>query len=768
VEHIVTDTEAIDPVCGMTVDPDRAAGRWDYQGQTYWFCSAHCQQRFQADPEHYLHGAQTPAMPEMHAAPAPGATRKYICPMDPEVVADRPGPCPKCGMPLESSDVTVEADADPEHAGMLRRFWVAFALGAPVVVLAMGEMIVGHERWLSPWINGLLQLVLTSAVVFWCGAPFFGRAWLAAKQGGVNMFTMIVLGVTTAYVYSVAGWLAPGFFPEHLRPHGMVEGYFESAAAIVVLVLLGQVLEGKARHATTAAVRQLAGLAPRTARVVGPDGSEHDLHLELVQPGDRVRVRPGEKVPVDGSVEEGQSVVDESMLSGEPIPVEKGPSGKVWTATINSTGSLVVRAEKVGADTLLAQIVRHVAEAQRTRAPVQKLVDRVSQVFVPSVLVVAALTFMAWLILGGETGLTRGLLGAVAVLVIACPCALGLATPMAITVGVGRGAREGILVKSAEALEILHRADTLVVDKTGTLTEGKPTLVELAPVVGLVSNSPPAELLRLAAAIERGSEHPLATAIVRAAGAGSDSHASFTAVPGKGVAGEVDGHRVVLGNAAFLRENSVAPFADDSRWETRRQSGQTVLLMAVDGQLAALLAIADPVRTTTAEALVQLRADGMRIVMLTGDNRTTAMAVARQLGIEDVHADVLPADKRAVIQALQQQGHVVAMAGDGINDAPALAQADVGVALGTGTDVAMESAALTLVNGDLRGVVRARALSRQTLRTIRQNLALAFVYNVLAIPLAAAGVLSPVWAALAMSLSSLSVVGNSLRLRGRS
>jgi Cu+-exporting ATPase len=484
---------------------------------------------------------------------------------------------------------------------------------------------------------------------------------------------------------------------------------------------------------------------------------------------------------VDGSVDEGQSTIDESMLSGEPIPVEKGPGGRVWTATINGTGSLVVRAEKVGADTLLAQIVRHVAEAQRTRAPVQKLVDRVSRVFVPSVLAVAALTFLAWLILGGADGLSRGLLGAVAVLVIACPCALGLATPMAITVGVGRGAQEGILVKSAEALEILHRADTLVVDKTGTLTEGKPTLIALEPVVGHVFQraqmevgstleNVPHELLRLAAAVERGSEHPLAAAIVRAAdeaGAGSVGHAHFTAVPGKGVAGEVDGHRVVLGNAAFQRENGVAPFAEDPQWEAKRQAGQTLLLMAVDGQLAATLVIADPVRSTTAEALTQLRADGLRIVMATGDNRTTATAVARQLRIDDVHAEVLPAGKRAVIQTLQQQGCVVAMAGDGINDAPALAQADVGLALGTGTDVAMESAALTLVNGDLRGVVRARALSRQTLRTIRQNLALAFIYNILAIPLAAAGVLSPVWAALAMSLSSLSVVGNSLRLRRR-
>jgi Cu+-exporting ATPase len=578
------------------------------------------------------------------------------------------------------------------------------------------------------------------------------------------MFTLIVLGVLAAYVYSVLALFAPDLFPVELRAHGMVEPYFESAAAIVALVLLGQVLEGKARHATTAAVRRLAGLAPRTARVIGPDGSEHDLPLELVQPGDRVRVRPGEKVPVDGVVEDGQSAVDESMLTGEPIPAEKGPGGRVFTATVNGTGSLVVRAEKVGADTLLAQIVRHVAEAQRSRAPVQKLVDQVSRVFVPSVLVVAALTFAAWFYFGGTDGLTRGLLNAVAVLLIACPCALGLATPMAITVAVGRGAEEGILVKSAEALEVLQRADTLVVDKTGTLTEGKPVVVEVMPLADVNRD----EMLRLAAGLERGSEHPLAAAIVRAATERKlaiPAATGFRAAPGKGVAGAVEGHALVLGTAALLREYGVPVEGPERLLRAQPHEGRTLLHLAVDGRLVALLAVADPIRPTTPEALAQLRADGMHVVMLTGDSRGTAEAVARQLGIDAVHAEVLPADKRTVVQDLQRQGHVVAMAGDGINDAPALAQADVGIAMGTGTDVAMESAGLTLVQGDLRGIARARALSRRTLRTIRQNLVLAFLYNVLAIPLAAVGVLTPVWAALAMSLSSLSVVGNSLRLR---
>ncbi len=518
------------------------------------------------------------------------------------------------------------------------------------------------------------------------------------------MFTLIVLGVATACGYSALVLFAPGLFPEHLQHHA----YFESAAAIVALVLLGQVLEGKARQATTAAVRRLAGMAPRTARVVGPDGSEHDLPLELVQPGDHVRVRPGEKVPVDGVVLKGESAVNESMLTGEPIPVAKEPGSSVWTATVNASGSLVVRADRVGADTLLAQIVRHVSEAQRSRAPVQKLVDRVARVFVPAVLLVALGTFVAWFYLGGDDGLTRGLLSAVAVLLIACPCALGLATPMAITVAVGRGAAAGILVKCAEALEVLHRADTLVVDKTGTLTEGKPMLVGLEPV-NPAPNSDANELLRLAAAVERGSEHPLASAIVRGA---TDRQlalpvvTAFAAAAGKGVAGQVEGHRVLLGSAAYVRENNVVIEGVEPRLEELRRDGRTVLLLAIDGRLAALLSVADPIRPTTPAALQQLRADGMRIVMLTGDSRTTAEAVARQLGITEIHAEVLPADKRAVVQQFQQQGHVVAMAGDGINDAPALAQADVGIALGTGTDVAMESAGLTLVSGDLRGVAR--------------------------------------------------------------
>jgi Cu+-exporting ATPase len=756
----------VDPVCGMSVDPAHAAARFEYHGRAYYFCNPRCRDRFQADPEHFLHDGHVPRMPSVAAAPpappAPGTARQYTCPMDPEIVSDRPGPCPKCGMALEPRDVPVEDEVDPEHANMLRRFWIAVALSIPVVILAMGGMLVGHEHWLSPWTSGVLQFALTTTVVFYAGAPFFLRAWVAALRGNVNMFTLIVIGVLTAYLYSVLGLFASGLFPEHLQAHGIVEGYFESAAVIIALVLLGQVLEGKARHATTAAVRRLAGMAPRTARVIGPDGSEHDLPLELVQPDDRVRVRPGEKLPVDGVVEDGESAVDESMLTGEPIPVVKERSASVFTGTVNGTGTLVVRAGKVGADTLLAQIVRHVAEAQRTRAPVQKLVDRVAQVFVPTVLVLAIGTFAAWFYFGGESGLTRGMLAAVAVLLIACPCALGLATPMAITVAVGRGAEAGILVRSAEALEVLHRADTMVVDKTGTLTEGKPVLSLLEPI----GDGDHDRLLRLAAAIERGSEHPLAAAILRAAKLFRltlPAAVAFRAVAGKGVAGQVEGHEVRLGTEAFLRENQISLEGHQARVRALAREVRSVLLMAVDGRLAALLAVTDPLRATAHEALDELRDDGIRVVMVTGDNRETADAVAHLLQIPEVHAGVLPNDKRLVIQELQRQGHVVAMAGDGINDAPALAQADVGLALGTGTDVAMESAGLTLVRGDLRAVARARVLSRQTVRRIRQNLFLAFAYNVLAIPLAALGFLSPMWAALAMSLSSLSVVGNSLR-----
>jgi P-type Cu+ transporter len=746
----------IDPICGMTVDPQHAAGRHEYHDQTYFFCSAHCLHRFQADPEHYLHGRHTPAMPEPPAPlPAPGTHREYVCPMDPDVVSDRPGPCRRCGMALEPKDVPADAEIDPEQTAMVRRFWIAAVLATAVMVLAMSEMFIGESAF---WTTGLIQFSLTTIIIFEAGAPLFQRTWLALKHGNLNMFTLIVLGVMTAYIYSVLVLFVPNLLPEHLQHHA----YFESASAIVALVLLGQILEGQARHATTAAVRRLAGLAPRTARVVGPDGSEHDLPLELVQTGDRVRIRPGEKVPVDGVVEEGASAVDEAMLTGEPIPVAKEVGSPVWTATLNGSGTLLVRAGKVGADTLLAQIVRHVSEAQRSRAPVQQLVDRVARVFVPAVIAIALGTLVAWLTFDREDGLTRGLVNAVAVLLIACPCALGLATPMAITVAVGRGAEQGILVKSAEALEVLHRADTLLVDKTGTLTEGKPVLIAIEPVGGGERDP----LLRYAAAVERGSEHPLATAVVRAATdrrLAIPAATAFESTAGKGVAGTVESHRILLGTAAYLHENNVSIEGLTPRLEALRQEGRTVVLLAVDGQLAALLTVADPIRSTTPAALEDLWREGLQIVMVTGDSRGTAEAVARQLGIAEVHAEVLPADKRGVVQALQRQGHVVAMAGDGINDAPALAQADVGIALGTGTDIAMESAGLTLVRGDLRGVARARALSRRTLRTIRQNLALAFVYNVLAIPLAALGLLTPIWAAAAMSLSSLSVVGNSLR-----
>jgi Cu+-exporting ATPase len=752
---------AIDPVCGMTVDPARAAGEHAYHGTTYYFCSTSCRDRFKQDPERYLHADHEPHMPgppappEPPPPPQPGTVREYICPMDPEVVSDRPGSCWKCGMPLEPRDVPTDTDEDPEQADMVRRFWVSLPPAVVVVVLAMSEMVFDLHL-LDMRTSAIVQWVLTTVVVFYGGWPFFERAWTSLKHGALNMFSLIVLGVGTAYVASIVALVAGDLMQTPV--------YFESAAAIIVLVQVGQVLEGRARHATTAAVRRLAGLAPKTARVVGPDGSEHDLPLELVQVGDRVRVRPGERVAVDGVVEQGHSAVDESMLTGEPIPADKEPGGRVFAGTVNGTGGLLVKTDRVAADTLLAQIVRRVGEAQRTRAPVQRLVDQVSRYFIPTVLLLAGLTFLGWYVFGGPDGLTHGLTSAVAVLVIACPCALGLATPMAITVGVGRGAQAGILVRSAEALEVLHRADTLVVDKTGTLTEGKPSLVSFEAL----TDDPADDLLRLAASLERGSEHPLASAVVRAARDRQLSlgdAADFRAVPGHGVVGTIDGRRVVLGNARLLREQGVTVGDIQSRLDALRGQGQTVLMLAVDGRLAALLGVADTIRPTTPEAIDQLRAEGLRLVMLTGDTRTTADAVARKLGITEVHADVLPPEKQTVVEELQAQGHVVAMAGDGINDAPALARADVGLAMGTGTDVAMESAGLTLVRGDLRAIARARELSQLTLRAIRQNLFLAFIYNVLAIPLAALGILSPVWAALAMSLSSLSVVANSLRLR---
>ena len=778
-----TANPAIDPVCGMTVDPATAPAQTVHQGITYYFCNPHCLKKFAADPNKYLTN-QPEARATGLASPslAPQASRQYICPMDPDVLSDKPGPCPKCGMALEPKDVAPDEEVDVEQTNMVRRFWIAVAAGLPVFALAMGPMLLGQMH--APAWNIWMQAVLTTVVVTFCGGTFFSRAATALRVGQFNMFTLIVLGVSTTYFYS---WIAIFVPSAHLEP------YFESAATIIVLVLLGQVLEGRARHATTAAVRQLAGLAPKSARLVAPDGREHDVPLELVQPGDLVRIRPGEKIPVDGVVTDGQSTVDESMLTGEPMPMDKAPHSQVWAATLNTIGTLVVRTEKTSAHTLLAQIVRHVAEAQRSRAPVQALVDRVSAIFVPTVLLVSALTLVGWVSWGGSAAWPRGLLSAVAVLMIACPCALGLATPMALTVGIGRGARMGILVKSAEALELLHRAQVLIVDKTGTLTEGKPRLVSVisplsppgesgggegATMPGTPAPSPPTPLprwgeggdewLRLAASLEQASEHPLARALVNSANEASlplTGVQDFIATPGQGVAGIVDLRKLLLGNPAFLAADGISCEAVQHRLQALRAQGQTVLLFAVDGKLAALFGVADMLKSTSIEAVQRLKSEGLQLIMATGDSAATAQFVGQQVGISTIHAEVLPQEKRKIVQDLQAQGLIVAMAGDGINDAPALAQADVGIALGTGTDIAMASAPLTLVRGDLRAIADARVLSRATLAAIRQNLVLAFAYNVLAVPLAAAGWLDPMLASAAMSLSSISVIVNSLRLR---
>jgi Cu+-exporting ATPase len=737
--------DAVDPVCGMTVDPATAPASVVHDGRTYYFCNPGCARRFQAEPQRYLAGAPSPEL--MEEPPAPGMKVEYTCPMHPEVLQDHPGSCPKCGMALEPRTIAADEGPNPELIDMRRRFWVGVVLAVPLVVL---HFLPLHGL-------GWLEWALATPVVFWCGWPFFVRAALSLRTLQANMFTLIALGVSAAYGYSTAALLVPETLGEAM--------YFETAAVIVVLVLLGQVLELRARGATGQAIRRLLGLASKTARLVRPDGGEADVPLELVQVGDVVRVRPGERVPVDGVVTDGRSSVDESMLSGEPIPVEKATGSKVAGGTVNGTGSLLVRAERVGSDTLLAHIVRLVGEAQRSRAPVQRLVDRVSAVFVPAVIAAAILTFVGWLFYdSGPERLAHAVMHAVAVLIIACPCALGLATPMAILVGVGRGAESGVLIRDAEALEVLHRADTLAVDKTGTLTEGKPRLVSIE-TTGDISEG---DLLHLAASLERASEHPLAAALVQAAqerGLSLAPAESFEARTGLGVIGRVEGREVVLGNAALLAEKGIALDAMSGRADDLRRQGQTVLLAAVDGKPAGLMAVADPARASTPEAIRLLHADGLRIVMLTGDSRTTAAAVGQQLGIDEVSAEMLPAQKAEVIARMQGEGHVVAAAGDGVNDAPALARADVGIAMGTGTDVAMESAGVTLVHGDLRGIARARRLSRFTLSAIRQNLFLAFVYNTAAIPLAALGVLPPIVAGAAMSLSSLSVIGNSLRLR---
>jgi Cu+-exporting ATPase len=713
------------------------------------------------------------ALEPVEPVAAPART-EWVCPMHPEVVSDRPGACPKCGMALEPRGAAAEDEQNPELASMIRRFWVSVVLAVPLLILAMGDLIPGRPfaHLASARALQWIELLLATPVVLWGGWPFFVRGWQSIVNHSLNMFTLIGLGVAVAYTYSLVATLAPGIFPDAFRGEaGGVDVYFEAAAVIVALVLLGQVLELRARSRTGAAIKALLGLAPKTARRINPDGSEEDLPLEDVQPGDLLRVRPGEKVPVDGTVAEGTSSLDESMVTGEPIPVEKGPGDRVIGATVNGTGGLVMRAERVGSETLLAQIVRMVAEAQRSRAPIQKLADVVAGYFVPTVVGIAVVTFVVWGLFGPEPRLAHGLINAVAVLIIACPCALGLATPMSIMVATGKGATAGVLFKNAEAIEVMRKVDTLVVDKTGTLTEGKPRLVTVAPAEGWTEEN----LLRLAASLERGSEHPLAAAIVAGAserGVDLAKAEEFQSTTGKGVAGRVDGRRVALGNPAMLREVHVDPAALADRAEAMRTEGQTVMFVAVDGSPAGLLGVADPVKTTTPEAIRALHGEGIRLVMLTGDSRTTAEAVARKLRIDEVVAEVLPDQKADSIKRLQSEGRVVAMAGDGINDAPALAQAQVGIAMGTGTDVAMESAGVTLVKGDLGGIVRARRLSRATMRNIKENLFFAFVYNSVGVPIAAGvlypvfGVLlSPIIAAAAMSFSSVSVVGNALRLR---
>jgi Cu+-exporting ATPase len=762
---------ARDPVCGMRVDPAAPrGGSHEHGGHTYHFCSPGCRAKFAADPGRWL--APPPAPPA--APPAPAGT-VYTCPMHPEVRQQGPGSCPICGMALEPATVGAEPEADPELADMTRRFVVSAALALPLLGLAMSEMLPGAPltRALGARTSVWLQLALATPIVLWGGAPFFVRGWRSLVGRHLNMFTLIALGTGVAYGYSVVATVAPGVFPDSVRGHaGLAPVYFEAAGVIVALVLLGQVLELRARRRTSSALRALLGLAPKTARRI-EDGREADVPLEQVAPGDRLRVRPGEKVPVDGAVVEGASAVDESMITGEPIAVEKHPGDRVTGGTLNVAGTFVMRAERVGSETLLARIVQMVSEAQRSRAPIQRLADVVAAWFVPAVVAVAVATAVGWGFFGPAPRLAYAVLNGVAVLIIACPCALGLATPMSIMVGTGRGAGAGVLIRSAEALEVLERVDTLVADKTGTLTEGKPRLASVVAADGADERG----VLEVAAALERGSEHPLAAAILAGAderGIAAQAAEDFRAIPGKGVTGTVGGRRAALGNPALLDELGIGAGPIGASADALRREGQTVVLVVADGRVLGLLGIADPVKETTPEALGMLRAEGIRLVMLTGDNRTTAEAVARRLGIDAVEADVLPDRKRDVVRALQADGRRVAMAGDGVNDAPALAQADVGVAMGTGTDVAMESAGVVLVKGDLRAVVRAVRLSRATMRNIRQNLLWAFGYNALGVPIAAGvlyplfgtgALLSPMLASAAMSLSSVSVIANALRLR---
>lgn len=802
--------EVTDPMCGMTVDPLQAAGKMDHSGKTYFFCSEHCVKRFSADPDGCLAGKYQQTMePE----PTPGASKyicpmcpevesdtpsacpmcgmalepelgvlpttktQYVCPMHPEVVQDQPGSCPKCWMALEPQTISVEEENNPELVDMNRRFWIGLILAIPVVILAMGEMIPGQlfQGFLSSRSRALAEWALATPVVLWVGWPFFQRGWASLVNRSLNMFTLIAMGTGTAYLYSTVATVAPGIFPESFRSAaGDVPVYFEAAAVILVLVALGQILELRARSQTTSAMKALLGLAPKEARLVFQDGTEKDIPLDHVKVGDRLRVRPGEKIPVDGVILEGQSSVDESMLTGESIPVEKMVGEQVSGGTINGMGSFLMKAEHVGRETLLARIVHMVSEAQRSRAPIQRLADVVSGYFVPAVVLTAVITSVIWGVVGPEPKMVYALVNAVAVLIIACPCALGLATPMSIMVGTGRGATEGVLIRNAESLERLEKIDTVVVDKTGTLTEGKPKV----QVVESLSGISESELLQLAASLEQGSEHPLASAIV------SKAHEwnlevfkaeHFQVLLGKGVQGVVNGREVAIGTEAFLQELTIQP-ADLAQGNQRalalRREGQTVMFVTVERKLAGILGVIDPIKASTPEALDKLREANIRLVMLTGDNRFTAEVVAKKLGIQEVIPEVLPDHKGKEIKRLQEKGYVVAMAGDGINDAPALAQADVSIAMGTGTDVAMESAAVTLVRGDLRGIVRARKLSQATMGNIRQNLFFAFLYNALGVPVASGilypwfGILlSPIFASVAMTFSSVSVITNALRLR---
>jgi Cu+-exporting ATPase len=812
----------------MAVEPEEAKATAEHAGKTYYFCCTGCATKFQADPQKYLDGAAAatpliqlgskPAAParllqlgSSEPAPTRPKTATYVCPMDPEVRQDHPGACPKCGMALEPEipaapatrveytcpmhpqivrpgpgscpicgmtleprTVAVEDEGNPELADMTRRFWISVALALPVLALGMSDMIPGQplQRALSMRAIEWIEFAVATPVVVWCGWPLFARGWASLVNRHLNMFTLIALGTGTAYIYSVIAVLAPSIFPESFRSSGgEVPVYFEAAAMITALVLLGQVLELRARSRTSAAIRSLLKLSPKTARLVRADGTEIDVPVEHIAPGDTLRVRPGERVPVDGALTDGSSAIDESLVTGEPIPVEKTTGSRVTGGTVNGTGSFLMRAERVGSETLLAQIVRMVSEAQRSRAPVQKLADRVASYFVPAVVLAAVLAFVAWAAFGPPPRMAHALLNAVAVLIIACPCALGLATPMSIMVGTGRGALAGVLVKNAEALEIMEKVDTLVVDKTGTLTEGRPRVTAILPAPG----SDEAQVLRVAATLERASEHPLAAAILAAAkerGIAPGEIADFHSRTGKGVTGVADAHRGALGNRVLFEELAISLGDLDERAKSLEAEGATVVFVAVDGKIAGAIGVADPVKATTPEAIEQLHRDGIRIVMLTGDSRATAEAVARKLGIDEVHASVLPDQKGQVVKKLQAEGRIVAMAGDGVNDAPALAQANVGIAMGTGTDVAMESAGITLLAGDLRGIARARALSQATMRNIRQNLFFAFAYNSIGIPVAA-GVLypffglllSPIIASAAMTFSSVSVITNALRLR---